>query len=204
MRLDIERPTPSVLLTRYRPIHTWIVAGLLGAMTVAIVAIVVATVPVAALLADETGVAAVIYGSVVWMACGPACVTALIGVLFVVFLGRIDVCTLNKATGTVVFERRGVLGVQTTERRLDEILRVEVKSRSGSRGKQWHRIYLVFASGERLPIMTSCPCFAKPAASTLPTTPDPNTPTLMAGLTRRRSVLPRGDRRRTRFRAPRA
>jgi hypothetical protein len=157
MRLDIERPTSSVLVTRYRPIHAWIVAGLLAATAVSIIAMVVAMVPVSALLADETGLAPAIYVSVLWMACGPACVTALIGVLFVLFLGRVEVCTLDTGAGTALFERRGVLGIKTVRRRLDEIVAVEVKSRSGARGKLWSRIYLVSISGERLPIAAWMP-----------------------------------------------
>ena len=123
MRLDIEQPTPSILVTRYRPIHAWIVATLLGVTAVVITAIVAATVPLPALLADETGMSSAIYVSVLWMGCGPACLTALIGVLFVVFLGRIEVCTLDKAEGTVLFERRGVLGMRAVERRLSPALR---------------------------------------------------------------------------------
>jgi hypothetical protein len=151
MRLDIERPTPSTLVVRYRPIHIWIVAGMLAATAVLIVVIVVGTAPVSALLEDPTGLVGAIYVPVLCMGGSSAGATALIGLLALVFLGRTEICALDKAAGSVTVERRGLLGTNVVTRRVDEILAVEVKTRLGSQAMRWHRIYLVLASGERLP-----------------------------------------------------
>jgi hypothetical protein len=81
MRLDIEYSTLSTLVVRYRPLHVWIVAGMLAATAMFI----------------------------------------------------------------------------TVERQLDEVIAVEVVSRLGARAMRWHRVYLVLAAGERLPVAAWMP-----------------------------------------------